>query len=248
MFFARIYYEWKLHWKALLLAPLLLIIACSLFALLQLQMRENVGRSFLGFAEVFLPLSAGIMAGSMIVREPALELLLTLRHDYRAISLQRLLLIIFSYACFCCLVISIMATLHFWFLPRYLLSWPLLAQWLLAQLIWLVPLLWFVALSTCITLVVRSDIVSGSVLAALWISELLYWGPFHDLSWLRAFYTFPTVMWIYQGDAISIPAWYFNEFWLLPHLEQLAIALILFLASWFLFHNTERLLKGATIA
>ncbi|GCE22408.1 hypothetical protein [Dictyobacter kobayashii] len=137
MFIDRLYYEWKLHWKPLLLAPVVLMLACMLFALLQSSWKENIGRTYLGFAEVFLPLAAGVIAGSIVVREPALELHLTVAQAYRKTVLQRMLLLILAYACVCCLLISSMSLQHFWFLPRYLLAWPLVAQWFISQLIWL---------------------------------------------------------------------------------------------------------------
>ncbi|GCE22407.1 hypothetical protein KDK_62070 [Dictyobacter kobayashii] len=105
---------------------------------------------------------------------------------------------------------------------------------------------WFVGAGMCIAIITINSVVNGAILAALWLIELLYWGPFHDNGWLRAFYMFPTVMWIYQGDTVSLPAWYFQLVWLIPHLEQLAMAFLLLLAGWFLLQHTEHLLKGTT--
>ncbi len=139
-----------------------------------------------------------------------------------------------------------MSMLHFWFLPKYLLAWPLFSQWLTAQLIWIAPLIWFVSLGMCVALITNSSIANAAILAAFWVVELLFWGPFHDTVWLREIYVFPTIMWIYQGDGVSLPAWYFNSAWLLPHIEQSGIALLLFSLSWLLLRNTEHLLKGIT--
>jgi hypothetical protein len=41
------------------------------------------------------------------------------------------------------------------------------------------------------------------------------------------------------GENVALPAWYLNVFWLLPHLEQITIAVIMFVLSWFLLRNTE---------
>lgn len=241
----QLFYEWRLHWKSMILAPVALMVACVLFALLQLNLKENVGRTYLSFAEVFLPLAAGVIAGSLIVREPALELQLTLAQTYRKTTFQRIVLLMVTYGCMCCLLISSMAWLHFWFLPPYLLTWPLIFQWTIAQLIWFAPLVWFVAVGMCIVIATLNGITNGAILAALWIVELLYWGPFHDNVWLRSIYIFPTIIWIYQGESVALPAWYLNAFWLFPHLEQLGMAVILFVLAWFLMRNTEHLLKGA---
>lgn len=242
----RLTYEWRLHWKPLLLAPCTLMVACVLFALLQLSWKENIGRTYLSFAEVFLPLAAGVMAGALIVREPALELHMSVAHSYRRTSMLRIVMLICTYGCICCLLISSMSILHFWFLPRYLLAWPLFSQWLMTQFIWISPLAWFIAVGMCVALITVNSVANGAILAAFWVAELLFWGPFHDTIWLRAFYVFPTLMWIYQGDDVSLPAWYFNAFWLLPHVEQLGMALLLFFLAWFLLRNTEHLLKGTT--
>ncbi|GCE31269.1 hypothetical protein KDA_67530 [Dictyobacter alpinus] len=83
MSFDHLLYEWRLHWKSMLLAPVALMVACILFALLQLSLKENIGRTYLSFAEVFLPLAAGVISGSLIIREPALELQLTVAQPYR---------------------------------------------------------------------------------------------------------------------------------------------------------------------
>lgn len=246
MFLDRLFYEWRLHWKSVVLAPLVLAVACVLFALLQLNWKENIGRTYLSFAEVFIPLAAGVIAGAMVVREPALELHLTVAQPYQKTSMLRILMLLFTYGCVCSLLISIMSMLHFWFLPRYLLAWPLFSQWLIAQLIWLAPLIWFVGLGMCIALITINSITNAAILAAFWVIELLFWGPFHDTVWLREIYVFPTIMWIYQGDSVSLPAWYFNSVWRLPHIEQSGIALLLFLLNWFLLGNTEHLLKGTT--
>ncbi|GCE31267.1 hypothetical protein KDA_67510 [Dictyobacter alpinus] len=98
----------------------------------------------------------------------------------------------------------------------------------------------------CISIITLNSVTNGAMLAAFWIVELLYWGPFHDNVWLRSIYIFPTIIWIYQGEHVALPAWYLNAYWLLPHLEQIAMAVILFVLSWFLLRNTEHLLKGAT--
>lgn len=242
----RLSYEWKLHWKSMLLAPLALMVACILFALLQLNWKENIGRTYLSFAEVFLPLAAGVIAGYLVVREPAIELHLTVIKTYQRTSILRILMLIFTYGWICCLLISSMWMLHFWFLPGYLLAWPTFSQWLMAQLIWFVPLIWFVSVGMCIALITTNSTANAAILAAFWVIELLFWGPFHDTVWLRELYVFPTIMWIYQGDAVSLPAWYFNSVWLLPHIEQSGIALLLFVLNWFVLRNTEHLLKGTT--
>jgi hypothetical protein len=242
----QLIYEWRLHWKAMFLAPVALMIACVLFALLQLNLKENIGRTYLSFAEVFLPLAAGVISGSLIVHDPALELQLTMAQTYRKTTFQRILLLMLIYACMCCLLISSMALLHFWFLSPYMLTWPLIWQWTLAQLIWFAPLVWFVAVGMCISIITLNNVANGAILTAFWIIELLYWGPFHANVWLRSIYIFPTIIWIYQGENVALPAWYLNAFWLVPHLEQIAMAVIVFVLSWFLLRNTEHLLKGAT--
>lgn len=246
MFFDQLLYEYRLHWKSLFLAPVALMVACILFAVLQSNIKENVGRTYLGFAEIFIPLAAGVISGSLIVREPALELQLTVAQTYRKTTFQRVFLLMVIYAFICCLLISAMSLLHFWFLGTYMLTWPLIGQWITAQFIWFAPLLWFVAVGICLSALTLNSVVNGAILAAFWLIELLYWGPFHDNVWLRSIYIFPTTVWIYQGEGVHLPAWYLNNFWLLPHVEQVVMAIILFGLSWFLLRNTEHLLKGAT--
>lgn len=240
----RILYEYRLHWKSLLLTPLIISALALLYTGVQLLIHTSPARTFLMDIEACLPLASSIMISSLIAREPALELHMTLSKTYRSTSVLRQILLILTLGCFACLSLAIFRAFNFWFLPRFILGWSPLAQWSINQLIWLAPLLWFSTAGLCLTLLTRNSAISTGILAGMWLSELVLWDPFLHNPWLRALYPFPTMMWIYQGPTISLPAWFFNPVWLYSRLEMLATALVLFIIGWLLLRNPEGLLKG----
>jgi len=244
----RIFYEYRLHWKSLLLTPLVISVLTMLYTGVQLLLHASPARTFLMDIEACLPLAASIIISSLIAREPVLELHMTLPAAYRNTGLLRLGLLLLTFGLCACLSLGVVRMLDFWFLPRFILSWSPAAQWGINQLIWLAPLLWFSAAGLCLTMITKNSAVSSGILAGIWLSELVLWGPFLNTPWLRALYPFPTTMWIYQGPGISLPEWFFDPVWLYSRLEMLALASGLFFMGWLLLHHLEGLLKGTTAA
>ena len=244
MFSDQLRYEVKLLWKELLLTPLVAVVLLTLFAYLQTILHQDPARTFLSEAEIFLPLAAGIVTGTIVLNDPALELHLTTQNTYRRTSFLRLLMLVATTAFLSCLLISVLFLLHFWYLPPFLLSQPLIIQWLLIQLIWLSPLLWFVGAGLVSSLLLKSSVATSTLLGSIWLTELLFWGPFLNNAWLRSQYLFATTMFIYQGKDVALPPWFFNSAWLIPHSELSGTAVVLLLLGWLLLRNPEGLLKG----
>ncbi len=242
----RLKYEVRLQWKTLLLTPLSIIGIIGFFTLLQLFLSNNPTRTLLVEMEVFLPLSAGIASGTIVAKEPALELLMTMPRTYRQTSLLRTLLIVLITGGLCCTLMSTILTLHIRFLPNFISSWSPIQQWLINQLIWFAPLLWFLTLGLCLTLITNNNITSSGILASIWLMELLLWDPFLHNSWLKPLFLFPTTIIIYQGEGISLPQWFFNDVWLTTRLELIGTAILMLLISSFLLRNPEGLLKGSS--
>lgn len=246
MFFDRLRYESKLLWKQFFLLPLLTVVLFTLFVYLQTILHEDPARTLLSEAEVFLPLVAGMTVGTFTIQEPSLELHLTLPSTYRRTIFLRLAILVGTTAIVSCIFLSILTAMGYWYLPPFLLSGPQIMQWLIIQLIWIAPLLWFVGISLVLSVLLKSSVLSGSVLAGIWLMELVLWDPFLHNPWLRSQYLFSTTMFIYQGKGVALPASFFNAVWLIPRFELIGTALVLLLLGWFLLQNTERLLKGAS--
>ncbi len=162
--------------------------------------------------ESAVPLAAGIVAASLIAREPSLELQLGMPGGYRPAALRRLA-ILFAW--------SALASLAGWIVAD---AAGLVAAWgpnegpVAAQLTWLVPLAFFVAIGGLAAVVLRGRATAVGVLAILWFTGHLFHGGFETIPYFRAWYPFLTS---YAPTAAD---------WLATRLTLLAIAGVAFAA------------------
>ncbi|HLZ57643.1 MAG TPA: hypothetical protein VKR06_11900 [Ktedonosporobacter sp.] len=243
----RLYYELRLRWISLLLTPLLIVVATCLGVLLTLHFQKNTTLLFLLELEVFLPLAAGVAAANLIAHEPALELLLTMSRPHRVTGLLRLLLLLVWIACLAALSLCNALAFKLLDMPAFTQAWSPLALVLTSQLLWLVPLLWFIAVGCCLALLTLSRTAGGTLLAAFWLIDILASHMIaEDIPWLKPIILFAATMLIYP-DVTGASATLVADSWLTTRFEVLATAFILLLLCWLLFRNTERLLKGTTV-
>jgi hypothetical protein len=179
-----------------------------------------------------LPLAAGLSITTIISHDSAIELQLTMPKRYRVTAFVRLSLIIVWAGCIALLSSVFIYHLRFWRVPSQLETWKVLPQFLIGQLTWLAPLLWFVALGFCLALLIRSRSASGALLGGIWTIEAIFYGYFAINGWLKPVFLFPTTL-----------APYIN-FWLSNRFELLVTALVLLVIGWFMLRNTEQLLQG----
>lgn len=182
---------------------------------------------------MFLPVVMGIIVATTCMHDPALELQLTLPRSYASTALRRLCFFTGWAACIALLSSGLIALFHVEYPPQQIQNWSTPLQALATQMIWLVPLIWFVAAGFCLSLLTRSRTASSALLASIWIIETLFLGNIIDKTpWLQPIMLFPTTL---------APG---ASFWLSSRLEILLTALLLLPVSWLLLRNTEGLLKG----
>lgn len=237
MLFDRWRYDVKLLGRLAFFTPLLMMAGFALIAVFLNAIGVSPARFLSAGLEIFLPVAMGVIGASVSMHDPALELQLTLPRSYAMTTLRRLFCITGWSACVALLSSGLIALFHLGYPPRQIQSWPILIQILATQMIWLVPLLWFVAVGLCLALLTHSRTASGALLAVIWIVEALFLGNIAEKTpWLQPAMLFSTTL---TPNA---------SFWLSSHLALLLTALLLLPISWLLLRNTESLLKGLSEA
>ncbi|GAA0833064.1 hypothetical protein ACFQVD_25290 [Streptosporangium amethystogenes subsp. fukuiense] len=212
-----------------LLAPpalLLLILLLALFGT-RLGSREgNTAWFLMTMLETGVPLLAGIAAASLIGRDRAVELQLTLPVRYRSTLLRRLAATI-GWASCCALVASLLLVVTGW--------WDLLpvaSHGLAGQLAWLSPTLWLAALGLLLAAALRSAAAATAIVSFIWLFEQMLAHLFQEDLMLRLLHMFATTHGTVPGD------------WLPNRLTLLATAPLLAAAAWPLLGDAERILGG----
>lgn len=216
-----------------LLTPVLVATAFALFALPTAFFgadRGQVAELLSSVPEVYLPVAAGLVAATAVAREPAVDLHLTLKTAYRRTVARRVTL----------LVVGTAAASSVWAVALHglgLWTWP--GGFLVSQLGWMVPLLWFVSAAVLLALLLRSRVAGGAILGGVWLFQHLLGGVFFMLEWLRPFYLFPMSS---HRPALS-EVWgegYWSDGW--PVLG--AMALLMALGAALMLGSGERLVRG----
>ncbi len=239
MFFDRLRYELKFLGLRAILPPVLVLagfaILATVFALISNNPASSTAHLLGSSLEMFLPIAVGTTVTLVCIRDPALELQLTFPRSYASTAIKRLTIIIGWTACLA-LINSLLLSLfklNSW--PTQFQHWPIFTQYLLAQLIWCAPLLWFAGLGLCLALLTRSFVASTAVLGGIWIIEVLFLkNLLPGNAWLQSVLLFPTTL---------LPE---ATFWLSSRITVLITAAIMLILSWFLLHRTESLLKGSS--
>lgn len=218
----------RLGWIGLLTPALVASLFCGLALLMTLGGADEaqVARILVAGLELGLPLAAGVVAAGIAAEEPAMDLQLALLTRYRTTLLRRLALLVawtslFAFAWSVALEISGLWSL---WMPE---------PFLVGQLVWVSPLLWFVAVGTAVALILGGHSVSEALLGGLWTFEILFRDLFLEKDWLRPEFLFATT---YTPDA---------EYWLSNRLALISTALVVGLAVWLLSSRTELMAKGS---
>lgn len=183
----------------------------------------HADRVLVGLLEAGLPLAAGVSAASLIGRDTALELQLSLAAAYRATLLRRVAVTV-GWPAVLALAVAVILAAAGW--------WPSSHSGPAGQLIWLAPLLWLAAFGFTLALTTRSGAIAGTVVAALWLCEELFAGLFSQHDGLRALYLFAT-------SRLSS-----TEGWTANRITLVLSAGALLLVAWLLLARPERLLTA----
>jgi hypothetical protein len=237
----RLRYEILLMGRKVILTPILVMLGFALFALLLHYLRVFPNRFLSGGLEMMLPITAGVVVATVAVHDPALELLLTLPRRYSGLAMLRVVLIIVWTAIVALLSSALLVSLKLGYIPQQP-DQSLALQFLVAQLIWLAPLLWCVAVALCFSVILRSPTAGGALLGGIWIIETFYKDAFEAVPWLHPLFLFVTTL---AGLNGPIPASIFN-IWLTTRFELIGMALVLLLLGAVLLRHPEWLLKSTS--
>jgi hypothetical protein len=213
---------------ALLAPPALVLLVVFLVAFgAQLGSREgNTAWFLMTILETGVPLLPGIAAASLIGRDHAVELQLTLPRGYRSTLLRRLAVMV-GWTALCALVTSALLIVTGW--------WDLLpaaSHGLAGQLAWLSPMLWLTALGLLAAATLRSTAAAAAIISFVWLFEQMLAHLFQENQMLRLLHLFATTHGTVPGD------------WLPNRLTLLSIAVLLTAAAWPLLGDAERILGG----
>jgi hypothetical protein len=220
-------YEARRAGRATLLAPLLVTAAMAGGGALAARSSgsDTVPHTLLFALEMAIPLIAGVSAASLVGRDPAVELQLTLPTPYRGTLLRRCVAIV---AASCVLAIGVSGALM---ASGWWARWPRTHGILLGQLTWAAPVCSLAGLGLLAGAVLRAPAAAATVVAAPWLIEQLLPDQVQAHHWSRLLYLFATT----QGRDAD---WTANRFTLL------ATSMLLIAGAWLLLGRGERLLFG----
>ncbi len=231
---SRFRHECVLLGRWTFLTPILILLGFAfIIRLLLFIQRGDVVRVMTASLEMFLPLSVGMVISTISTQDTALELQLTLPESYASTVFYRITIVVLWTALVACISTLVIRALHLWPDITQLKAYGLLISFLAMQLVWIAPTLWFTALSLFLSLLLRSSLVSGTLVGAIWLIEIIAHSLFATTSWLRPVFFMATT---YAPTA---------AFWMSNRFELIATALVLFLLSWQLLHQTEARLQSA---
>ncbi|QIN84526.1 hypothetical protein GBA63_19160 [Rubrobacter tropicus] len=221
-------YELRLLGRFGLATPVLALLLFGGMALLMAFLGANdgqVARVLVAALELGLPLAAGVIAATIVNDDPAIGLQLSLKTRYPRTLVRRLVVLTLWTALIAFLWTS---SLHLSGLWEFWVPEP----FLVGQLVWLSPLLWFVAAGALLALLLGGRATSGAIIGGLWAFENLMRGLFLTKEWLRPEFLFATT---YAAGA---------DFWLTNRLALISTALVMGAVVWVLSSRIESLAKG----
>lgn len=188
---------------------------------------EQVARQLTSGLEIALPLVAGLAAAFVVADEPALDLHLTFLTRYRTTVLRRLGLVVGWTALVAIVWASALRVLGLW-------AWQ--GPFLLLQLGWLAPLLWYVSFGVLLALLLGSRMASGAILAGVWLFQYLLGG-------LLEFNYWTSLLLDLYATTYELP-FFGIEQWLDNRLALIATSLLMTLGAALILRSNETLVRG----
>jgi hypothetical protein len=214
-------YEVRRAGLTALLTPPVATAALVLIALLDGGAATD--RNLFAALEMALPLAAGVGAASLVGRDPAVELQLTVPTAYRATLLRRLAVTLGWASLLAVLVVAVLVATGWWPQNRGVPS---------GQLVWLAPTLWLGGLGFLAGAAFRSPAAAGGLVTTWWIVQQLFPDLLQGRDWSRLFYLF-------ASNRGTVP-----EDWTANRITLVTTALVLGGLGWALLGRPERLLRG----
>lgn len=217
----------RIGWAALVTPPAVAALVALLGVLQAFGSADDAytARTFHGVLAQGIPLALGIVAGSLIGRDPATELQLSVVREYRGTLLRRLILAA-GWAGVIAVITTIAVVASGWW---YRL--PSAPDPVLGQLTWLAPALALGGLGFLIAALSRTAALAAGLVSGVWLVELMIGSTLRGSSWLE-------LLDLFARRGTDTAAWMANRGVLL------AIGAALLVAAWRVLDRPEHLLKG----
>jgi hypothetical protein len=231
----RFCYELRLMGKKAFFAPAIVLIGGACFAILLLWLKDPAARFLSAVLEMLIPLATGASVALLTASDPALELQLTLPHNYAVTVPLRFILLLLWNSLLAFITSSLICAMGLVFLPHPHPS----TAW---GIFWAGQLAWFPSLLTCTAfgfgaaLLFQSRAASVGLLAGIWVVEIVLKDIMAQQSWLFPLILFPTTLF---PDGLSFSVWELNRFLVL------VVGIVLLLMSWPFLLFPERVVKGS---
>ena len=211
-------------WAALLGPPVAVAAGAGLSLTGSSPNDAEAARVLLGTLEMAVPLVAGVASASLVGRDPAAELQLTMPTRYRSTLVRRLVVAAGSAAVVAALFAVVLIATGWWH------RWPEHHGVVAGQLTWLAPTLAMCAVGFAAGAVFRGPAAAGAVVTSLWIVQQVLAGVMQQHLLGRLLYLFATTRGAEPGD------------WPANRLTLLGLAAVLIVLALAVLRRTERLI------
>jgi hypothetical protein len=210
-------------WAALLTPPVCTALIGLLGVLQALGSGNSLttARTLQAMLTQSVPLAVGVVAASLVGRDPAVELQLSVLRDYRTTLLRRLA-VSFAWATVIAVVVTVALVGAGWWYRLPSTPGPLTGQ-----LTWLAPSAALGGLGFALAALSRNAAVAGGLVAGVWIVQLVVGGSMQGV--LGLFDLSAT------GD---------DGTWLVNRLVLLVAGVVLLVVGWRVLARVERLVRG----
>jgi hypothetical protein len=211
-------------WAALLGPPLVVAICVAALLADPPSSDTTTARILLGILEMGVPLAVGVGCASIVGRDPAAEIQLTMPTPYRFTLLRRLALTLAWGSAVAAVCSAVLVATGWWE------RWPANHGTVAGQLTWLAPALALGALGFVAGAAFRGPAAAGAVVTSLWALQQVFADLAQDHHAARLLYLFATTRGAVPDD------------WTANRLALLGVAVALVALALVLLGRSERLI------
>jgi hypothetical protein len=211
-------------WAALLGPPVAIVLVAGLVLAESSSDDTALARILLGILEMVVPLAAGVGCASLVGRDPATEIQLTVPTPYRFTLLRRLVVTLVWAAVVSALTAVVLIATGWWE------RWPANHGAFAGQLTWLAPTLGLGAVGFAAGALFRGPAAAGAVVTSLWTFQQIFADPVQRHRPGRLLYLFATTRGAEPGD------------WLANRLTLIGAAAVLIALALVVLDRAERLI------
>jgi hypothetical protein len=160
----------RVGWAALLGPPLAVALGLAAALANPQTGQTTTARILLGALEMAIPLAAGVACASLVGRDPAVELQLTVATRYRITLLRRLAVTLVWAAAVALMTAVVLIATGWW------ARWPENHGALVGQLTWISPTLGLSGVGFAASVAFRSPAGAGALVTTLWAIQQFFAG------------------------------------------------------------------------